>query len=131
MADGWPLGLLARLFVGVLVCMWFSPRARAPSRRRAVVLPCCRVVVSSGVVASCGSGAAVADGDSRGPSLGRARRKRAPGAQKRALGCRVVVSSARVVGPFFDPFMTLDCVFRKMMLFVLLGIDPCDYILIT
>ena len=101
MADGWPLALLARLFVGVLVCMWFSPRARAPSRRRVVVLPCCRVVVSSGVVASCGSGAAaVAKGDSRGPSLGRARRKRAPGAQKRALGRRVVVSSARVVGPF-------------------------------
>ena len=101
MADGWPLALLARLFVGVLVCMWFSPRARAPSRRRVVVLPCCRVVVSSGVVASCGSGAAaVAKGDSRGPSLGRARRKRAPGAQKRAPGRRVVVSSARVVGPF-------------------------------
>ena len=101
MADGWPLALLARLFVGVLVCMWFSPRARAPSRRRVVVLPCCRVVVSSGLVASCGSGAAaVAKGDSRGPSLGRARRKRAPDAQKRALGRRVVVSSARVVGPF-------------------------------
>jgi hypothetical protein len=101
MADGWPLALLARLFVGVLVCMWFSPRARAPSRRRVVVLPCCRVVVSSGVVASCGSGAAaVAKGGSRGPSLGRSRRKRAPGAQKRELGRRVVVSSARVVGPF-------------------------------
>ena len=109
MADGWPLALLARVFVGVFVCMWFSPRARAPSRRRVVVLPCCRVVVSSGVVASCGSGAAaVAEGDSRGPSLGRARRKRAPGAQKRALGRRVVVSSARVVGPFFDPFITLS-----------------------
>jgi hypothetical protein len=101
MADGWPLALLARLFVGALVCMWFSPRARAPSRRHVVVLPCCRVVVSSGLVASCGSGAAaVAKGDSRGPSLGRARRKRAPDAQKRALGRRVVVSSARVVGPF-------------------------------
>ena len=116
MADGWPLALLARVFVGVFVCMWFSPRARAPSRRRVVVLPCCRVVVSSGVVASCGSGAAaVAKGDSRGPSLGRARRKRAPGAQKRALGRRVVVSSARVVGPFFDPFITLSLSLAKMI----------------
>ena len=108
MADGWPLALLARLFVGVLVCMWFSPRARAPSRRRVVVLPCCRVVVSSGVVG------VVWKWRGGGRQGGFPRAVPRPGAQKAGAGraeagagpscCRVVGSCCR---PIFDPFITL------------------------